>query len=84
MAKKGWTCRSRSKQDVSFLVWTWILGPAGAILARPLTMVLRLFLSFSTRARWLGDWLFGSPAEAADVGPSRERDAGTGSERAAR
>jgi predicted PurR-regulated permease PerM len=66
MAKKGLDL-SLSVQFVSFLVWTWILGPAGAVLALPLTMVVRLILSMSTRTRWLADWLSGSaPALACD------------------
>jgi predicted PurR-regulated permease PerM len=50
---------SLSVQFVSFLVWTWVLGPAGALLALPLTMVVRLVLSMSPRTRWMGDWLSG-------------------------
>jgi AI-2 transport protein TqsA len=58
MVKKGLDM-SLSIQFVSFLVWTWILGPVGAILALPLTMVVRLILMMSERTRWLGDWLAG-------------------------
>ena len=53
-----------SIQFVSFIFWTWVLGPAGAILALPLTMIVRLCLSMSTQSRWLGDWLAGPETEA--------------------
>ena len=70
MAKKGLDL-SLSVQFVSFLVWTWILGPTGAILALPLTMAVRMILSMSTRTRWLGDWLSGSVS-----GPAGDQSTG--------
>ena len=63
MAKKGLDM-PLSIQFASFLVWTWVLGPAGAILALPLTMVVRLLLKMSDQTRGLGDWLTGDAAKA--------------------
>jgi AI-2 transport protein TqsA len=62
MIKKGLDM-SLSVQFVSFLLWTWILGPTGAILALPLTMIVRLILTMSNRTNWLAEWLTGSPPD---------------------
>ena len=48
-----------SIQFISFLLWAWVLGPVGAVLALPLTMAVRLVLSMSTQTLWLGEWLSG-------------------------
>jgi AI-2 transport protein TqsA len=40
---------------LSVFFWTWVLGPLGAILAVPLTMMVKeLFLDASDETRWLG------------------------------
>lgn len=59
-----------SVQFVAFIAWTWVLGPAGALLALPLTMLLRLLCSMSARTAWLGDWLGGAAASPADDEPT--------------
>ena len=56
MAKKGLNM-PLSVQFVAVIIWTWVLGPAGAILALPLTMVVRLVLGMSHETRGMADWL---------------------------
>jgi len=56
-----------SIQFVSFLLWTWVLGPVGAVLAIPLTMTVRLILSMSTQTVWLGDWLSGPALDPNEI-----------------
>jgi predicted PurR-regulated permease PerM len=38
---------------LSIFVWTWLIGPLGAILAVPLTMVVRAILREVPSAHWL-------------------------------
>jgi AI-2 transport protein TqsA len=54
-----------SIQFVSFMFWSWVLGPAGAILALPLMMAVRLLLSMSPQTRWAGHWLTRSEVKTA-------------------
>ena len=56
-----------SIQFISFLLWTWVLGPVGAVLSIPLTMTVRLILSMSTQTVWLGDWLSGPVVDPSEV-----------------
>jgi AI-2 transport protein TqsA len=56
-----------SIQFVSFLFWTWVLGPVGAVLSIPLTMTVRLILSMSTQTVWLGDWLSGPALDPNEI-----------------
>jgi predicted PurR-regulated permease PerM len=56
-----------SIQFISFLLWAWVLGPVGAVLALPLTMAVRLVLSMSTQTVWLGDWLSGPVPDSNEI-----------------
>ena len=38
---------------LSLLFWTWMWGPAGALLSGPLTVILKLSLESSRETRWL-------------------------------
>lgn len=49
---------------VSILVWGWLLGPLGALLSVPLTMVIKIVLAHTAEMRWLAI-LFG-PGEGKD------------------
>ncbi len=42
---------------VSLIVWGWILGPVGMLLAVPLTMTLRIALEAHPDTRWIADIL---------------------------
>jgi AI-2 transport protein TqsA len=46
---------------LSVLLWAWILGPAGALVAVPLTVAVKVLLSYTEDLRWL----------AVLLGPSR-------------
>ena len=38
---------------VSFFFWGWLLGPVGAILSMPITVMLLLVLSSDEHTQWL-------------------------------
>lgn len=40
---------------VSFFVWGWLLGPVGALLSMPITVMLMLILSQHESTKWLAD-----------------------------
>ncbi len=42
---------------LSLVVWAWILGPVGMLVAVPLTMTLKIALQSSDRTRWLATLL---------------------------
>ncbi len=42
---------------LSVLFWGWLLGPAGALISVPLTMVAKIFLSHSEDLRWIAAML---------------------------
>ncbi|GAA4407211.1 AI-2E family transporter [Fodinibacter luteus] len=47
---------------LSLAFWAWVLGPLGAILALPLTLLLKaLLVDVDPQARWLGPLLSGVP-----------------------
>jgi predicted PurR-regulated permease PerM len=62
----------------SLFIWTWVLGPIGALIAVPMSMaVQQLVLGSSDGSRWLADLMgAGPPApveeEPADVTPGSE------------
>ncbi|MCS6798436.1 MAG: AI-2E family transporter [Myxococcota bacterium] len=39
---------------VSVVFWGWLLGPIGALLSAPLTMVVKIWTTYTEDARWLG------------------------------
>jgi predicted PurR-regulated permease PerM len=46
---------------VSLFFWGWVLGPMGAILAIPLTMIVKeVFLDSYGDTRWLADLMGGA------------------------
>lgn len=47
---------------LSLVVWGWIFGPIGALLSAPLTMLVRLAISWNPELRWL-DVLMGRVEE---------------------
>ncbi|MCM0619485.1 AI-2E family transporter [Nocardioides bruguierae] len=59
---------SASITFLSLVVWAWILGPVGAVLAVPLTLLVRcLFVDVDPGARWFGG-LIGVPASVPSAG----------------
>ena len=46
---------------VSMVVWGWLLGPVGALVSAPLTMVIKHSLAHSDDLRWLAELLGPSP-----------------------
>jgi predicted PurR-regulated permease PerM len=55
---------------VSVFFWTWVIGPAGAILCIPLTLFVRtVMLQPDERSRWLADLISAGDDRVADAGP---------------
>lgn len=50
---------------LSVLVWGWIWGVAGALMAVPMTMVLKIGLENSKEFNWIAKWIEGQPVEPA-------------------
>ena len=40
---------------VMFFVWVWVLGPIGALLSMPITVLLVLLLAHEERTRWIAE-----------------------------
>jgi AI-2 transport protein TqsA len=58
---------------ISLVFWAWVLGPLGAILALPLTLLLKaLFVDVDPGSRWLGPLLSGVPHPEPDSEPDSE------------
>jgi hypothetical protein len=58
---------------VSLVFWTWVIGPLGALLAIPLSVLARaLLLDADPRTRWLSTLISGGPD--AGTGPAPGRD----------
>ena len=49
---------------VSMVVWGWLLGPVGALVSAPLTMVIKHGLAHSDDLRWMAELLGPSPKPA--------------------
>jgi predicted PurR-regulated permease PerM len=68
---------------LSLIVWGWVLGPIGAILAVPMSIVIQAVLNNREETRWLA-YLMGSGDEPYEpepgAGPSAETDELTPSE----
>lgn len=57
---------SASITFLSLVVWAWILGPLGAVLAVPLTLLVKtIFVDVDPRTRWVSG-LIGTPLAEAD------------------
>ena len=50
---------------VSLILWGWVLGPIGMLLAVPLTMTLRIVFESHPGTRWIADIL--TPDRLQDV-----------------
>jgi predicted PurR-regulated permease PerM len=51
----------------SLFIWTWILGPLGALIAVPMTMaVQQLVLGSSEGSMWLADLMGAAPPDQED------------------
>jgi predicted PurR-regulated permease PerM len=46
---------------VSMVVWGWLLGPVGALVSAPLTMVIKHALAHSEELRWMAELLGPTP-----------------------
>ncbi|MBW2507939.1 MAG: AI-2E family transporter [Deltaproteobacteria bacterium] len=46
---------------VSMVVWGWLLGPVGALVSAPLTMVIKHALAHSEQLRWMAELLGPTP-----------------------
>lgn len=56
---------------ISLIVWAWVLGPIGALLALPATLLVKaIFVDADPRARWVNAFLAADPetARAKDTG----------------
>ncbi len=62
---------------VSMVVWGWLLGPVGALVSAPLTMVIKHSLAHSDDLRWLAELLGPSPKPA---GKSSEKNSDSADE----
>jgi predicted PurR-regulated permease PerM len=60
---------------LSLIFWGWVWGPVGAILAVPLTMVVKIMLENTTDLRWVAILLDKSPPEPKLATPDLEEEA---------
>jgi predicted PurR-regulated permease PerM len=58
---------------VSMVVWGWLLGPVGALVSAPLTMVIKHGLAHSEELRWMAE-LLGPTPKPAGKPPAAEKD----------
>ena len=65
---------------LSLLFWFWVWGPVGALLAVPLTMVVKIMLENTEDLRWVAILLDKSPPDVAPsvAAPSPSESATTG------
>jgi AI-2 transport protein TqsA len=60
---------------LSLVFWTFVIGPIGAILAVPLTLLVKaLLLDVDPSTRWMSSLLEGGPAPPEDVKPDEASD----------
>jgi predicted PurR-regulated permease PerM len=58
---------------LSLVFWAWLLGPAGAVLAVPLTLFVKcLLVDLDPDARWAATWLASGRARAGHTGRPRQ------------
>jgi AI-2 transport protein TqsA len=63
---------SLSVTFLSLVFWTFVIGPVGAILAVPLTLLAKsLLFDVDPRTRWISGLLAGGPAPSEDVDADR-------------
>lgn len=59
---------------LSLIFWAWVLGPLGALLAIPLSLLAKgLLVDIDPSTRWLTPLVSGGPLPARDSGPSDGR-----------
>lgn len=62
---------------LSVLFWSWVLGPVGALLAIPMTLLVKeLLIDADPRARWMNALLADDPDEAVDSPANRVEEQG--------
>jgi AI-2 transport protein TqsA len=54
---------------VSMVFWGWLLGPVGALVSAPLTMVIKHGLAHSDQLRWMAELLGPTPAPTGKSAP---------------
>ncbi|HBQ11184.1 MAG TPA: hypothetical protein DEF51_08410 [Myxococcales bacterium] len=54
---------------LSIVLWGWVLGPVGALLSVPLTMILKIALSNTTEWAWTADLMSGPVEEVQEPIP---------------
>jgi AI-2 transport protein TqsA len=59
---------------LSLIFWGWVWGPVGALLAVPLTMVVKIMLENTSDLRWMAVLLDKAPPEALLAGSLTEPD----------
>jgi len=57
---------------LSLLFWAWIWGPVGALLAVPLTMVVKIMLENTEDLKWVAILLDKSPPQMISSMPSMD------------
>jgi AI-2 transport protein TqsA len=58
---------------VSLIIWGWVLGPIGAILAVPMAIIIQTVLASREETRWMA-YLMGSGEEPYDPDPEADQD----------
>lgn len=58
---------------VSMVVWGWLLGPVGALVSAPLTMVIKHALAHSEQLRWMAE-LLGPTPKSSGKSTTKEAD----------
>jgi hypothetical protein len=67
---------------LSLVFWAWVLGPLGAVLAVPLTLLVKaLLIDGDPRAAWMSGLLGGGPIAVPDVPASAQPGAGAPAQR---
>jgi AI-2 transport protein TqsA len=60
-----------------FFFWVWLLGPVGALLSMPITVLIVLTLQHNERTRWVAALLTRNEGDAGeDSRPAAETRAG--------
>lgn len=57
----------------AFIFWSWLLGPIGAILTAPLTVLLKLVLGDYTETAWISSLMEGNYAQAKKQAKGKRR-----------
>jgi predicted PurR-regulated permease PerM len=55
---------------LSLIFWAWVWGPVGALLAVPLTMVVKIMLENTEDLRWVAVLLDKEPPKPTELGPA--------------